>query len=87
MSLNNYTNILASGIWSNKYPHGSHILALVVVAQKLSNDSKKPSENTIRDSTKGYKPCIRYLQPWLLEEPKLGVGHKLSDEKGYWLCK
>ena len=42
MALNNYNNILTSGRWSKKDPKDSQIPALVEVAYKLSNDSKKP---------------------------------------------
>ena len=55
MSLKKYNNLLTSWRCSNKDPKYDHILALVVVAQKLVDDSKKSSEksNTYnRDSTK-----------------------------------
>ena len=81
MDLNNYNNILTSWRWSNKDPKDAHILSLVGVAQKISNNPKKPSEKPIRESTKGYPDYIRELPPWILEEPKGGVGHKFNNEK------
>ena len=41
MDLKNYNNLLTSGKWSTKYPKDAHILALVGLAQKLADDSKK----------------------------------------------
>ena len=66
MSLKKYNNILASVIWSNKYPKDSQILSLVVFAQNLANDYKNPSENTSMESTKGDPAYVRDLPPWML---------------------
>ena len=41
MSLKKYKNLLPSGRWSTKDPNDSHILALVIVAQELADESKK----------------------------------------------
>ena len=79
MVLKKYNNLLTPGRWSNKDPKDSHILALLGVAQKLSYDSKKSSKkyNTSnRESTKGDPAYTRDLPPWILEEPKVGVGTK-----------
>ena len=48
MDLNKYNNILISGIWSNKDIKDDQILAIVGVAQKLPDDSNKPSEKSNR---------------------------------------
>ena len=81
MALKKYNNLLTSGRWSNKDPNDANILALVGVDQKLANDFKKPSENTSKESTKGEPAYIRYLSPWMIEEPKGGVGHKFNVDK------
>ena len=41
MALKKYNNLLTSGMWSTKYLKDSQILALVGVAQKLVDGSKK----------------------------------------------
>ena len=61
MVLNNYNNLLASGVWSNKYPEDDQILALVGVAQTLAYDSNKLSNKSNRESTKGGSAYIRDL--------------------------
>ena len=90
MAPKNYNNLLASGSWSNKDPKDSHILYILGVAQKLANDSKKSSDKSNisnRESTKGDPAYIRYLPPWILEDPKVGVVNKTRDGKEYWWFK
>ena len=72
MALKNYNNLLTSGMWSNKYPKDSHIMALVGVSQKLADNPKKSSEKSNIYPTKGEPAYIRYLPPCILEEPKGG---------------
>ena len=72
--LNNLNSLITSGIWCNKDYKDVHIIALVRLAQKLADNSKKSYEkyNTSnRDSTKGEPACIRHLPPCNLEEPKM----------------
>ena len=52
MALNKYNNLLTSGRWSTKDPKDAHILALVVVAQKLVYDLKKTSDKSNMESKK-----------------------------------
>ena len=55
IDLKKYNNFLTSGRWSTKYPKDAQILALVVVPQKLADDSKESSDkcNTSnRENTK-----------------------------------
>ena len=69
MSLNNYNNLLTLGSCSNKDSKDSHILALVVLSQKLADNPKKSSEksNTSnRDFTEWEPAYIRDLPPWML---------------------
>ena len=71
-------------MWSNKDTKYDQILFLVGVDQNLADDSKKSSEksnSSNRDSTKVEPAYIRYLPPWILEEPKVGVGNKIKDGK------
>ena len=70
MALKKYNNLITSGMWSTRDPKGDHILALVEVAQKLADDSKKSSESSNtskRETTKGEPSYIRDLSPWILE--------------------
>ena len=90
MELKKYNNILTSGRWSTKYPKDAQILALVGVAQKISYYSKKPhdkSNTSNKKTTKGEPAYIRDPTPWILEEPKGGVGNKNKDGKEYWWWK
>ena len=66
MAPKKYNNIITSVRWSNKYAKDAHILALVGLAQNLSDNSKNPSENPIRESMKGDPAYIRYLPPCML---------------------
>ena len=52
MELKKYNNIITSGGWSNKDSNDAHILALVVVAQKLVYDLKKTSDKSNMESKK-----------------------------------
>ena len=84
MALNKYNNLLTLGRYSTKDNKDDHILALVGVAQNLAYDPKKSSEksNTSnRETTKGEPAYIRYSPPWILEDPKDGVGNKNKDGK------
>ena len=45
-SLKKYNNLLTSGMWSNKDPKGSQILSLVVVSQKIADESKESSDSS-----------------------------------------
>ena len=79
MALKNYNNPIPSGRWSTNYPKDYQMLSLVVVAQKLLDESKKSSEksNTYnRETTKEEPAYIRYIPSWILEEPKGVVGNK-----------
>ena len=70
MALKKYNNLLTSGRWSNKYHNDAQILSLVGVAQNLADDSKKSSDKFNKDPNKGEPAYIRYLPPWVLEDPK-----------------
>ena len=62
MASNKYNNLLTSGRCSNKDTKDAHILALVGVAKKPPEKSKKSSDksNTSdRESTKGYPAYTR----------------------------
>ena len=62
MSLKKYNNLLASGSWYNKDLTDDRIIALVGVAQKLADNSKKTPDksNTYnRESTKADPAYIR----------------------------
>ena len=72
MSLKKYNNLLTSERWSSKYPKDAHILVLFGVSQNLADESKKSSDESNRDTTKLYPACIRYLPPWMLEDPRGG---------------
>ena len=90
MALKTYIYLLTSGRRYNKETKDSHILDLVGVTQKLSDDSKKSSEkfNTSnRESNKVDPDYIRDLPTWTLEEPKGGVENKTKDKRRYWWCK
>ena len=79
MALKKYNNPLTSGRWSSKDPKDSQILALVGVDQKLADDlnnSSDKSNTSKRESTKGDPYYIRDPPPWMLEDPKYGVGKK-----------
>ena len=79
MALKKYNNLLNSGRWSAKDPKDSHILTLLLVAQNLTDDSKKSSaesNNSNRETTKGKTAYIKDLQPWIIQEPKGGLGNK-----------
>ena len=79
MSLKKYNKLLTSGRWSTKDPKDNHILALVVLAQNLSEEFKKSSEksNTSKkDTTNGESAYIRDLPPFMPEYPKVGVKKK-----------
>ena len=87
MALNNYNNLLNSGRCSTKDPKDSHILALVVLAQNISDDFNKSSDksNTSnRETTNGVPAYIRDLPPWILGEPKGVMGNKNKYIKEYW---
>ena len=67
--LKEYSNLLTSGSWSTKYPKVAHILALVGVDQKLSDDPKKSSDKSNtphRETNKGYPAHTRDIPPWKL---------------------
>ena len=83
MDLKKYNKTPNSRRWSNKYPKDAHILALVVLAQKLADDSEKSYDESKRDPTKVEPAYIRYLPLWILEEPKWGVVNKNKDGKDY----
>ena len=87
MALKRYNNLLTSGIWYNKYPKDDKTLDIVVVTQKFSDDSKKLSEKSNKYSTKGEPAYIRYLPPWMMEEPKGVVGEETKNGKKYWWHK
>ena len=84
MALKKYNNLLTSGRWSTKNTKDDQILALVGVAQNLSDDSKKASEKSNRESTKCEPAYIRYIPLWMLEDQKMGLGNKTKDGKEYW---
>ena len=70
MSLKKYKNLFTSGKWSYKDPKDAQILALVVLSQKLVDDSKKSSEKTTtsnRESTRGDPAYIIDIAPWMQE--------------------
>ena len=74
IALKKYNNLLKSGRWYNKDPKDSQIPYLVVVSQKIADDSNKSSEksNTSnRESTKGDPAYIKDLPPWITEEQKV----------------
>ena len=81
MALKKYNNLLTSGRWSTKNTKDDQILALVGVAQNLSDDSKKASEKSNRESTKGEPAYIKDLPPCILEYSKGGVRNKTNDGK------
>ena len=84
MDLKKYNNLLTLERWSNKDPKDDQILALVGVTQKIADEYKKPPEKSNtpnRESTKGELAYIRDLPPWMLEDPKGGVGNKTKDGK------
>ena len=67
-----YSNLLTSGRWFNKDPKDDKILALVGVAQKIVDDSKKSSEKSNKpnmESTKVESSYTRDLRPWILKYP------------------
>ena len=72
MVLNKYNNILTSGSWSTKDPKDAHILALVGVAHNIMYDSKKTSDRSSRESTKGEPAYIKDIPTWILENQKEG---------------
>ena len=87
MALNKYNNLLNSWRWSNKDPKDDQILALVVVAQKLAEDSNKSSDKSTtsnRDPNNGEKYYTRDFLPWITEDPKVGLGNITKDRKEYW---
>ena len=61
MNLKKYNNLLTSVRWSTMYPNDSHNLALVGVAQKIINPSKKTPDKYKRDPKKGEPYYIRDL--------------------------
>ena len=83
MSLKNYNNLLISGRCFIKDPKYAQILTLVRVVQKLADDSNKSSEksNTSnRETTKVELSYIRYLLPWMLEDPNVEWETKIRTE-------
>ena len=84
MALKNYNNLLASGSFYSKDTKDDQILSIVGLCQNLVYDSNKLSDksNTSNSySTKVDPAYIRYLPPWMLEEPKCVVGNKNKDGK------
>ena len=84
MALNNYNNLLTSGIWSNNTLKDAQILYLVGVAQKLEDDSNKSydkSNTSNMYSTKGEPAYIMDLPRCILEDPKGAVVNKTKDAK------
>ena len=82
MDLEDYNNLLTYGMWSNKDPKDDQILALVIVVQKLVDDSNKSSDNSNtsnRESTKGEQSYITDLPPCMLEYPKGWLVNKTKD--------
>ena len=70
--------------WSNEDPKDAHTQSLVGLDQNLADNSKKSSDkfNTYnRDSPKVDTDYIRDLPPWMLEDPKGGMGNKTKDGK------
>ena len=86
MSLKKYNKLLTSGRCSNKDPKDAQTLDLVGVDQNIVDDSKKSSEKSNKDPTKGETAYIRDLPPYIPEDPKWGV-KKNKDAKEYWWCK
>ena len=79
MALKKYNSLLTSRRCSTKDPKDAQTLALVLVEQKIADNSNKSCEkyNTSnRYTTKGEPAYIRGPPPWILEEPKVGVGTK-----------
>ena len=85
--LENYKNILTSGRWSNKDTKDAQIITLVGVYQKPFKNSKKLSEKSSREYTKGDSSYMRDIPHWMLEEPKGGVGKNFNHDKELWWCK
>ena len=78
-ALKKYNKILTQERWYTKDYKDAQIISLVLVAEKISHDYKKSSDksNTSnRENTKGEPAYIRDIPPWMLEEPKGGVGNK-----------
>ena len=65
MVLKKYNKLLSSRRWSNKYPKYDQILALVSVAQKIADDSKKSSEKTTREKPRESHPKSGISHPEL----------------------
>ena len=81
MSLEKNSSLLTSRRWSNNDPNNYQIMALVEVAQKIADKSKKEYEKFNRDPDKGEPAYIRGLPPWILEETK-GVLRKKQRMEG-----
>ena len=63
MDLKKYNNLITSGRWCTKDPKDAQILTPVVLDQKLVDDSKKTSEKSNREPTKGESYYIRDIPP------------------------
>ena len=59
MALKKYNNLLTSGRWYTKYPNDAQLMDIVGVAQKLADYSKKSSDKSNRESTKGEPSYIK----------------------------
>ena len=84
MYLDNYNNLLTTGIYSNKGTKDDQILDLVGATQNLADDSNISSDksNTSNmESNKGGTYYIKDLPYWILEESKGGVVNKTKDGK------
>ena len=81
MTLNKYNNLLTLGRWYNKDPKDVQNLDLFGVSQKITDYSKKSSDKSNRGSTKVESSYLMDLTPWILEEPKRGVGKKTKHGK------
>ena len=70
MAMKKYNKLLTSRRWSTKDPKDAKILALVLVAKTLVDESfrlSKKSNTSNRDTTKGDPAYTRDLPPWILE--------------------
>ena len=84
MALNNYNNLLTSGIWSINNIKDAQILSLVGVAQNLEDDSNKSYDKSNTSniySTKGEPAYIMDLPHCILEDPTGVVVNKTKDGK------
>ena len=79
MYLKKYNKIIISGRCYTKDNKDYNIMDIVGMAQNIADESKKESEKPNKYSPKGEPDYIRDLPPWMIDDPKGGVGNVTKE--------